>query len=210
MTGLIDLRAVDSKTRLLYGLEYKLGRFVSLRAGYNDDICYGLGVNYKNLGLAFGYQTGEIQNKPSGSVSYTWGPKEEVDYTNPLSELEARHTNLEAYLLAEVRSDVQDGTKLDLKKVLKLLAVAPQNDDAWGLLGSLIGESRFRAAIPRSSRPRRDYLAFAVAFADGNTEAALDAETYLKKYPHSNSSKIIQLILKYVPELAEKSLEVKP
>lgn len=204
VTGLLDVRSVDSKIKPLYGLEYELGKIIYLRAGYADDINYGVGLKYMNLGLAFGYQPGEIQNQTSGSISYTWSPKEKVDYTNPLSELEARHRNLEAYLLTEVRSDLQSAKKIDLIKVLQLLAVAPQNDDAWVLLGTLSGEKRFNARIPRSKRSRRDYLAFAVAFANGDPEATKNGEIFTKKYPRSSVSKIIKIIQKHTPEIQPK------
>jgi len=201
LTGLINGTAVDSDFQTSFGADYTLGKYIHLRAGYDDDIRFGVGVTLKNLSLAFGYQNGEVQNVPSASLSYVWGAKEEVDYTNPLAELEARHRNLEAYLLAEVRSDIQSSKKLDLQKILRLLAVAPQNDDAWVLLQSLTGEPRFSAKIPRSNRSRRDYLAFAVAFANGDEAAPSNAQLFLKKYPRSRASKIIQLIGKHDPTL---------
>jgi hypothetical protein len=210
LTGLLDFSAVDSEIEPRYGLEYGMGKFFQLRAGYDETIRYGIGVKYKNLGLAFGYEDGDIQSKPSGSISYTWGPKEEVDYTNPLTELEAKHQNLESYLIVEVRSDIQSGEKLELNTVLRLLAVSPNNDDAWVLLNSLVGEKRFRANIPQAKRARRDYLSFAVAFANGDPGAGENARLFLKKYPSSKVARIIRLIQKYVPELQNNPVEEKP
>jgi len=206
VTGLLDVRSVDSKIEPLYGLEYELVKIIYLRAGYNGDgdVSYGIGMKFKNLGLAFGSQPGVIQDKMSGSVSYTWGPKEKVDYTNPLTELESRHRNLESYLLTEVRSDIQSGKKPDLKKVFQLLAVAPKNDDAWVLIGTLTGEKKFSASIPHSKRVRRDYLSFAVAFANGEPEAKSNGDVFIKKHPRASASKIIHLIRKYNEEAQPK------
>ena len=151
------------------------------------------------MALSFGYKTGDIQNVPSASISYTWGSKKDVDYTNPLEELEARHKNLEDYLLAEVRGSIQSAKKVDLHKVLQLLAVAPQSDDAWVLLRSMTGEERFKASIPGSKRVRRDYLSFAVPFANGDASAMENGLAFLKKHPRAKVSKIIRLIQKHTP-----------
>jgi hypothetical protein len=199
VTALYTASSVDSQLNSAFGLEYALGKILRLRAGYDDDIRYGIGVVHKDLALSFGYKTGDIQNVPSASISYTWGSKKDVDYTNPLEELEARHKNLEDYLLAEVRGSIQSAKKVDLHKVLQLLAVAPQSDDAWVLLRSMTGEERFKASIPGSKRVRRDYLNFAVPFANGDASATENGLAFLKKHPRAKVSKIIRLIQKHTP-----------
>jgi hypothetical protein len=108
---------------------------------------------------------------------------------------------LEAYLLAEVRGDIQSSNKIQLPKVLRLLAVAPANDDAWVLLSSLTGEARFGAKVPSSARARRDYLAFAVAYANGDADAGKHATLFVDKYGRSRAARIVQLISKHDPKL---------
>lgn len=210
-SALAGVKIIESDVNYSYGIEYLMGRILRLRVGYDDDVSYGLGVNVKNFQFAFGYKAGELENVPSAGLIYSWGKKAEVDYTNPLNELEAKYRNLEAYLLAEMRSDIQNGRKADLKNVLKLLAVSPQSNDAWVFVESILGEKRFKASIPRGRRVRRDYLAFAVAYANGESDARKFANEFSAKYRRNNITRVIQLIQKHddnvKPLIQEKKSE---
>ena len=199
------LSTVDGNTTPSAGIEYLIGKILTIRLGYRDVIRVGVGVTIKNAALAFAYRNADVQSVPSGSLAYKWGEDKEVDYTNPLNELEAQHRSLEAVLISKIHERVAMLQPVETQLPLKLLAVAPDNKEAWDLLQAKEGVKPFKAKIPSGSRQRREYLEFAVAYANDKPEAREYAQRYVVKNKGSNISKLVGLILQL--DLGKVALE---
>ncbi len=196
VTGLFELHRVDGQTSPSVGFEYIIGKILAMRIGYYDDFRVGLGVQFGNAQVAFGMRSAEFETVQAGSLAYDWEKTKEIDYTNPLNELEAQHKSLEAVLISKIHESVAMMQPMDISLPLKTLAVAPGNKEAWDLLQAKEGVKQFSVKIPSFSKARREYLEFAVAYANDKPEAKEYASRFIDRNKKSSASKLMSLILK--------------
>lgn len=180
-----------------FGLAYQPVSFIELRVGVDGYPRMGVGCEVKKIRVDYAMILGEIQNINSMTISYLWGkPEKEKDYTNPLTELSTRYETLPEYILAELRNTAQSGEIPELHDVFRLLAVDPMNEDGWSLYTSLTGAKRLNIKIPFRKKVKRQYLEFAIAYANNSSGSLELAERFMEKYPNAKITELIRLILK--------------
>jgi hypothetical protein len=178
------------------GLAWSPFPFLEFRAGMNDDLRFGAGIEVRKFRVDYAMKTGQLQNTHHATLSYLWGKSEQAtDYTNPLNELEAKYEALAESMLAELKRNVQGGEMPSIAIVLKLLAVDFGSGDGWSFYTTLTGEKRFKARLPRKKIARKHYLEFAVAYANGAANARELAERFVQRYPDEKAARLVREIL---------------
>ncbi|MBI2118960.1 MAG: hypothetical protein HYT97_04965 [Elusimicrobia bacterium] len=179
-----------------FGLGYQPVSFVEFRAGMNGHPRFGVGLEIKKIRLDYAMSLGEIKNANSMTLSYLWGKPEKIkDYTNPITELSARYESLPEYILAELKNTAQSGDIPELHDVFRLLVVDPKSEDGWSFYTALTGKKRFKVRLPFFNKSKRQYLDFAVSFANDAANSKELGQQFIYKYPRSSVSKLIKEIL---------------
>ncbi len=179
-----------------FGFAYQPVSFMEFRAGLNGHPRFGIGLEVKKFRLDYAMNMGELKNASSMSLSYLWGkPEKEKDYTNPINELSARYESLPNYILAELKNTAQSGDIPELHDVYRLLVVDPKSEEGWSFYTALSGKKRFKVRLPFFKKIRRQYLEFAVTFANDGSNAKELGQEFVNRYPKVSVSKLIQEIL---------------
>lgn len=195
-----------SGPRFSFGASYSVIGILTLRAGFNGDPRFGIGLATRNklLTADFSQKMGAITGSQKVTLTYHFRRGEEdAPPKSAYDELKIRGGSLKDYLSEESKRLLQQGQDSEAKESLeKLLALDPADRDAALALKALTGRnySTVRGlplALSFAERARRKtYLRFSVAFAEGNArEACAVARDFTGNWPEDKRSRLMGILL---------------
>jgi hypothetical protein len=207
VTANVDFVNDGDSTRPAVGAEYAWRAGVKIRAGFNDEVTFGLGYGPAMGSFDLNYAFLFTETLPTHRMSFSYRFAEpyrteslriaaEVDYTDPTVELESSYRSLADHNRARVNNLVQGiGGKLDMEDVLKWLVAEPESEDAWSLYRSIGGQSGMKVRVPTNQRVRKDYLTFAVAFCNDQPDARAHGQRFVGKHGKSSIGRFVKMVL---------------
>lgn len=207
VTGNLDITHYEDGSSIALGAEYLWRAGVRLRVGFSDEVSFGMGYGPALGSFEMNYAFLFTEALPTHRMSFTYRFSDpigteplrvasEVDYSDPVIELESEFRSLGDHYKARVNNLVQGiGGQLQMGDVLRWLVADPENRDAWSLYHAIGGQSSMKVREPRHVRIRKDYLAFAIAYCNRKAEAGLLGVRFIDKYGRKDIGRFVKMVL---------------
>lgn len=207
LTGNVDIIQDEGGSAVVLGAEYLWRAGVRLRAGLSDEVSFGMGYGPALGSFEVNYAFLFTETLPTHRMSFSYKFSDpigaeplrvatEVDYTDPMIELESQFRSLGDHYRARVNNLVQGiGGRLQMGDVLRWLVADPENKDAWSLYRSIGGQQSLKVKEPRNTRVRKEYLNFAVAYCNRTAGAGVYGSRFIEKYGRSDVGRFVKMVL---------------